>query len=322
MNLSIIVPVYNVEKYIEKCLCSLLNQDLDKNEYEILVINDGTKDSSAEIAKEIASRSENVIVFDRENQGVSAARNKGVELAKGDYILFIDSDDFIEPNVLKTIVNECESKNLDMLAFNYRTINEKGEPVKFYKIGKLPQGVVSGIDFMIEDKFAVMVWCYVYKTKFLKSNHLTLKPYRHEDEEFTPRALMLCERIEFFNLTIYNYLQRTDSYMNSYAAKNIYDQLSALRDLNLFIESGAVTDARAIHYIKKRVNHLFFITFKKAIRSKLNMEHIMLDEDKQHKIVHRGVVPFKEKTKFRFMTIAPNLFIRYLKFTYFIKNKS
>lgn len=322
MKLSIVVPVYNVEKYIAKCLNSLLDQNLDANEYEIIVINDGTKDSSVEIVQEIASKNPNIIIFNKENGGISSARNKGIELAKGDYTMFIDSDDYIEPMVLKSLVDECERSNLDILSFNYKTVNENGDFVKFFKIKNLPHGIISGTNFMISNGFAAMVWCYLFRTQFLKDNNLTLKPYRHEDEEFIPRALILCERIKFLDLPIYYYLQHTDSYMNSYTAKNIYDMLSALQDLNKFIEDAIVTDPRAIRYVERRVNHLFFITLKKSVRSKLGMEHIMLEENKRHNITHKWVFPLKEKVKFIMMTITPNFFINYLKFTYFIKNKS
>ena len=117
-RLSIIVPVYNVEKYIERCLLSLLNQDIPKSEYEIIVVNDGTPDNSADIAQSIADKNENIIVIHRENGGLSAARNTGMEHVHGEYVMFVDSDDYIEPNVLASIFKSANSGNVDMLAFS------------------------------------------------------------------------------------------------------------------------------------------------------------------------------------------------------------
>ena len=104
MKISLIVPVYNVEKYIEKCLLSCLKQDIPQSDYEIIVVNDGSPDSSLAIAERIAAAATNIIIVSQKNGGLSAARNTGLKIAKGDYIWFIDSDDTIKENCLKSIV--------------------------------------------------------------------------------------------------------------------------------------------------------------------------------------------------------------------------
>ena len=118
MRLSIIVPVYNVEKYLAKCLVSLLNQDIASTAYEIIVINDGSTDGSYAIAQKYAEFNTNLILLKQENKGLSATRNRGVNEAKGKYIYFVDSDDFIAPNILKTLLNTLEENDLEILAFN------------------------------------------------------------------------------------------------------------------------------------------------------------------------------------------------------------
>ena len=115
MKLSIIIPVYNVEKYVEKCLRSCAEQDLPSDEYEIIVVNDGTKDSSLEIVERVAKDYSNIAIISQENAGLSAARNKGLSLAKGEYIWFIDSDDWIEKNCLQKIIRKCFEDGLDVL---------------------------------------------------------------------------------------------------------------------------------------------------------------------------------------------------------------
>lgn len=320
MILSIIVPAYNVEKYIEKCLNSLLDQDLAREEYEIIVVNDGTKDTSADIVRAMAKVNANILVVDQENAGVSSARNNGIRHARGKYIMFIDSDDFIEPNILRLLVNECEDNNLDMLNYNYRTVDTNYEKVRFRTIGNVPKEVVSGIDYMLSDKFAVMIWCYVYKTSFLKAHNLTFKNYGHEDEEFTPRAFSFCQRIKFLDVIVYNYLKREDSFMTNYKPRSIYDSMCAIKDLNDFIKSGYLKDEAAIRYIKKRINSIFYITLKRSIRKRAGKEKEMILLAKKDNLLHKKLYP-KPKLEYCFMINAPNLFTLYYKLNYYIRNK-
>src|SRR5690554_4926594 len=103
MQLSVIVPAFNVESWIERCLLSIVHQDISPESYEVIVINDGSPDQSASIAKELAKTFSQIVVIDQENKGLSGARNTGIQNAKGKYVLFIDSDDYIEPNVFSKI---------------------------------------------------------------------------------------------------------------------------------------------------------------------------------------------------------------------------
>lgn len=320
IKLSIIVPVYNVEKYIEKCLCSLLNQDLDKSEYEILVINDGTKDSSATIAREIASKNSNIQVIDKENGGLSTARNRGLEYATGEYIFFVDSDDYIEPNVLKTLLDKCHSNNLDMIAFNFRLVDDSGKKSKEAYTNKIPTNTLfKGSDYLVNDRFIVMVYTYLYRAEFLRKNDIKFIPYGHEDEDFTPKALYFCEKILFIDFHVYNYFQRNDSYINSYKAKNVQDSLSILQSLNDFINSGIIKELDVIYYMKKRVNYLFYITIKRSIRNNLGMENIIIEKAKEN-ILHNGIYP-KIKKKYKLMVVSPKAFVSYLKFRDFLFKK-
>ena len=104
IQLSIIVPVYNTEKYLSRCLDSLIRQDLSPNEYEIIVINDGSQDNSREIVRDYMSRHPQISFFEQANQGLFETRNVGIDRAKGKYIYFVDSDDFIAPNVMGKII--------------------------------------------------------------------------------------------------------------------------------------------------------------------------------------------------------------------------
>ena len=107
MILSIIVPVYNVEKYLERCIESLIHQDIEPSDYEIIMVNDGSTDHSGIIAEQLTSKYENIILFNQRNQGLSGARNSGLKLCRGKYVMFVDSDDFLEKNSLMYLITLC-----------------------------------------------------------------------------------------------------------------------------------------------------------------------------------------------------------------------
>lgn len=216
MILSIVVPVYNVEDYLSKCLDSILNQDIDKDDYEIIVVNDGSTDGSGEIAEEYAERYSNITLINQENQGLSGARNSGIKVARGKYIQFVDSDDYLEPNVEKSLVEKMESGNLDILRFNYQNVNEKGEVFDPNKASKLyvdyRDEVCDGITFLNERQgpacYAVQ---FMLKTELVKSIPLFMEGIYFEDVEWTPRILTAANRVTSESRIIYNYLVRQGS---------------------------------------------------------------------------------------------------------------
>ncbi|MFV0530344.1 MAG: glycosyltransferase family 2 protein [Flavobacteriales bacterium] len=125
--ISIIVPIYNVEKYLPKCLDSLLNQTF-KGNYELILINDGSTDNSGKIVDDYKKKyPDKIKVIHKKNEGQGIARNIGIDYAKGKYLMFVDSDDWVKPNMLEDMYNSIESKQLDLVVFNYSWENDKGE---------------------------------------------------------------------------------------------------------------------------------------------------------------------------------------------------
>src|SRR5690606_37960744 len=117
MKLSVIIPVYNVEKYVAQCLDSVLDQNFEPNDYEIIVVNDGSTDGSLAIVQDYANKHKHIKLIDKKNGGVGSARNCGMDHAQGKYIYFIDSDDYLIPNCLNVLVDTCERHKLDVLTF-------------------------------------------------------------------------------------------------------------------------------------------------------------------------------------------------------------
>lgn len=134
-KVSIIIPLYNLEKLIGKCIASALAQDLSPEEYEILVIDDGSTDGSLAAAEKAAQGHPNVHVYTKPNEGLSRTRNYGTDRAAGRYVMYLDADDYLEPNVLGHLVETMECGGLDMLCFEIAGIDENGNDVPLWSDG-------------------------------------------------------------------------------------------------------------------------------------------------------------------------------------------
>lgn len=221
MKLSIIVPVYNVADYLQKCLDSLLEQDLPQNEYEIIVVNDGSTDNSGEIAQQYADKYPNITLINQANQGLSGARNTGIKHSKGDYIQFVDSDDYLEKNVLGGLLKQVENDDLDVLRFRYQNvrINNTSNIYEIFKPYKSSSflfddyslDVTDGVNFLNE-RFgtACYAWAFILRKEIL--NNCIFKPGIYfEDTEWTPRMILKSQRIASTDTIVYNYLMREGS---------------------------------------------------------------------------------------------------------------
>ena len=221
MKISIIVPIYNVADYLAKCLDSLLAQDLPQNEYEIIVVNDGSTDNSGDIAQQYADKYENITLINQENQGLSGARNTGIKHAKGEYIQFVDSDDFLEENVLGGLMKQVEEDNLDVLRFKYQNvrINNKSNEYEVFKPYKsdsflfdnYSSCVTDGVTFLNE-RFGTACYAVMFIIrKIILENCIFKQGIYFEDTEWTPRMILKSKRIASSDTIVYNYLMREGS---------------------------------------------------------------------------------------------------------------
>lgn len=218
VKVSVIVPVYNVEQYIRKCLDSLVNQTL-KN-IEIILVDDGSKDSSARIISEYSEKYSNVKYYKKENGGLSDARNYGMKYATGKYIAFIDSDDYVDVNLYKKMYEKAEKDDSDMVECNFYWVypNKCKED-----IGEK----YSGKNEMIE-KARVVAWNKLYKKEILDEAKLQFpKGLRYEDVEFFYKLVPYLERVSFVKEPLIYYVQRENSLVNTLneKAKDIFEVL-------------------------------------------------------------------------------------------------
>lgn len=226
MKFSIIIPVYNVEKYIAKCLDSILKQTY-KN-YEVIIVNDGTKDNSVEIINKYVKKYDQFKLYNKENGGLSDARNYGLQYAEGDYLLFIDSDDYIERNLLKELNNVLKTKKYDLIKFKINLVDENNTIIR--KETGLLDSKITNVKELFEQEFCEPAWTYCYNFDFWKKNSFKyIKGMIHEDFGLTPQILMTANNIYYLNYYGYNYVQRENSIMSSKSVekdiKKAYDML-------------------------------------------------------------------------------------------------
>ena len=221
MKLSIIVPVYNVADYLPKCLDSLLSQDLAQNEYEIIVVNDGSTDNSREIAQQYADQYANITLINQSNQGLSGARNTGIANAKGEYVQFVDSDDYLEDNVLGGLMKQVDDDDLDVLRFKYQNVRINNESKKYeifkpYKSDSFlfddySPKVTDGVTFLNE-RFGTACYAVMFIIrKTILDNCVFKQGIYFEDTEWTPRMILKSKRIASTDTIVYNYLMREGS---------------------------------------------------------------------------------------------------------------
>lgn len=227
MFLSIIIPAYNVQAYLEKCVLSCLNQDIDDSLYEIVIVNDGSEDDTRKIAELLANKYSNIHLINQENKGLSCARNVGLKNAQGEYVWFIDSDDYIEPCILGHISAVLREYNTDALWLQWRQVDESLNvcPKEKKWINKDCKKVMSGKHFLIEVLgMCFYAWSFIFKRDFLLLNDLSFKEgIYYEDIEAIPFFLIKAESVKYEPLLSYNYLQRKGSILHSFNLKVVDD---------------------------------------------------------------------------------------------------
>lgn len=223
--ISIVVPVYNVEAYIGECLDSIINQTFA--DFEVICVNDGSKDNSLKIIEDYAQNDNRIIIINQENGGLSAARNTGLKHSKGKYIYFLDSDDFIKENALDRLYSLAEKEKLDILYFGVENyfeteklkeldIKEDTYYVRKQFFDTAVKGDVLFERFLTEDNFICCVPFQFINREFLKQSGIKFKEgMLHEDELFSPQLIVEAERAMVIEDKLYMRRIREDSIMTT-----------------------------------------------------------------------------------------------------------
>ena len=270
IKVSIIVPFYNVENYIEKCLQSLVNQTLE--DIEILLVNDGSQDTSEVIAKQFAEKYPNKIIYlEKENGGLSDARNYAIPYAKGQYIAFLDSDDYVETNMYEEMYNKAQKEDLDYIECDFlweypdKTLESKGKQYSNKK------------EMFIHTR--VVAWNKLIKREIVQNNHLEFpKGYRYEDVEFFYKLLPFIHHYGIVQKPLIHYVQRENSISNvqNTRTKEIIDVLGHVieyyKENNLFEEYQKEIEYTYARYILcSSMLRMVMIEDKKERKEIINM---------------------------------------------------
>lgn len=295
MFLSVVIPVFNMEKYIERCLESLSRQT--DNDFEVILVDDGSTDKSYETAVSYLENSfMNHKVMKKNNQGQSIARNIGMQSAKGEYVLFLDSDDIVSKN----LVAECKEAVLekpDILMFDYKRVDEDGT-TRDNKISLNSDDNVSGYEIIKkyrDNEFNMWTSSAIYSREFLKRKKIIFCPEAHaaEDLGFQFKALLSTDNVKIINDVLSYYCQRKESLTNNINIDKNMTVIDAFEDVLKFIEYKEMD-----------------VSLEKPVLSEFIPEHIMyqilgyLNEDNaeevmdilEDKCVHKYLMKAKMRT--------------------------
>lgn len=303
MFYSIVIPVYNVEKYLSGCIESVLSQDY--KEFELILVDDGSTDNSGIICDEYAKKDDRIKVIHKKNGGVSDARNVGIENAKGDYLIFLDADDYMEKSALAEIENKVVLEQSEIIMFSYNILFENKE--KSMQIN-YNNKIVEPLDF-IKDAFQknkTTLWASclnVYKINFIMKNNLRFQKgiLCSEDCDWFMKCVLAVNSISGYDIPIYKYrANREGSATNVLSEKHIYSQLVIYSKwFRIFKENKNIR------------NNVFFYNYfaDKFINVFATINHLD-DKDRIHKIIkeNKNIINYG----YRFKNKIYSMFVRIL----------
>ncbi|ROH95351.1 MULTISPECIES: glycosyltransferase [Chryseobacterium] len=266
--LSIIVPIYNVENYIEKCIASII-QNTSAN-FELILVIDGSPDNSISICKKYKEADKRIVILEKENGGLSDARNAGYKIAKGEYIWFVDGDDYIESDSID-IFFEKINKETDIFLFNYQEIYEN-KIVKFEKFEN--EEKISGHDLLLKyNNYGVQAWTQIYSKNFLDQHKIIFeKGAIYEDVLFNTQVYSKNPALQVIDNIFVNYVQRGESIMKK--KQTIKNVESVLKILELYNRKDIINFFPK-KFIINRHHYYFSLLFIFLHKSNMKKDEIM-----------------------------------------------
>ncbi|SDR00515.1 glycosyltransferase [Flagellimonas zhangzhouensis] len=304
MKLSILIPLYNKEKYIERCFKSLLTQDLSPDEYEVIVVDDGSKDAGAAIVQEYSEKNTNIQLIKQKNQGPSAARNKCLAAATGDYVYFLDADDYLAINVLKSLIGLAEQNKLEILEFNTKQIPEGSELIEESSTKNTKDLVVKvkdGISYVADYSFRNEAWRYIVKRNLLLTKDIKfIEGTLYEDAIFTASLFLNADRMAKVNMDIHRYIVVENSIVTSkdraHNLKFIKGMINAIEHFHGLIENLDTSHSDYTKVVKNLKGRQQALVFALIIRT-LKFRLLSFDELKEilMKLKTLGAYPIDPK---------------------------
>ncbi|MGB6084286.1 glycosyltransferase family 2 protein [Moheibacter sp.] len=273
-KLSILIAAYNVEAFIEKCVLSCYDDSLS-DLYEIIVVNDGSTDSTANVLDKLKNSVKNLHVVYQENSGLGIARNTGIKNAKGEYLWMIDGDDYATNNAVKLILDKISSKE-DIYGFNFNIITENNKVIKKYKSNFIKEKQTASEYYLnhYEDSYTFQ---YIFKKNLFIDNDIFFQSrINMQDSEILPKIVFRAKNLVYTDECIYNYVQHKNSYTNTSNADkrlNYFKSIIAvensllsfgelIREKDSILFEGIQKKRNSLHKIV--FNHLIFFSYSKA----------------------------------------------------------
>lgn len=288
-KIGVIIPVYNVENYLEQCLESVCNQS--QPFYEIILVNDGSTDNSLDICKKYAKENSNIVILSQINKGLASARNKGIQHTNSDWIIFVDSDDYVNLDLVKIINDEINHSTFDICYYNASIFNEinnlRVDDDKYIRGKSMYDKTMNGMEFLsssYNDKFIVSACCAIYSLAFLKNNYIYFpEGYVYEDNFFFLQTMINAQRVKCIPNQLYIRRYREDSITISIVTKK---KCSDLLEINLMI----------VNYIFKRN---FEENDRKFLKQYITKNYLyasrFVQEFKKDEIIHEKISKLANK---------------------------
>jgi glycosyltransferase involved in cell wall biosynthesis len=279
MLLSVIIPVYNTESYLSRCFRSILDQGLDESDYEIVVINDGSSDNSLAIIEAHAAEHRNIVIHSQANGGLGAARNEGIRRARGKYLYFVDSDDYVASQVLAGLVELMERNSLQVLGFNTLEVglNDVPEPRVRYDPSQ-GVAVTTGMQFMVANYYSNAAWWYIVSRELVIGTGLEFEVgVLMEDAVFAARMLCAASRVAFVPADVYRwYVHRPGSITTTRTPANTrrliagYERVVfGLQELRQELSNGGGVPTAVLERLAYRQQAYVFFLVSRLIRTDL-----------------------------------------------------
>ncbi|WP_198266402.1 glycosyltransferase [sulfur-oxidizing endosymbiont of Gigantopelta aegis] len=269
IDISVIIPVYNTELYLERCLASILSQNLNNIEIEVIIINDGSTDSSATIIDDFKRSDPRVIIYNQKNHGAWAARNKGITLAKGEYLVFVDSDDDISPNMLKDLYCQASEQSSDIVVSMYKRISDTGKVSSISRtcVSKNKEAIFQDI---LTSNILPTVWSKLIRRSIFIENNIYFPELDYfEDIIVAIKLFYFAQSISIVNIPYYNWHIRDGSATRQSSLEHISDKFLMLDSIKNFLIEQKI-------YIKYKAEYL--CQCAKRIISEINVVNLFADD--------------------------------------------
>ncbi len=292
--ISIIIPVYNIEKYLSRCIESVLDQTYQN--LEAIFVNDGSTDNSLKILEEYQKKDKRIKIINKENAGSGAARNDGIEQSKGEYLAFLDSDDWYEKDFLERLYKNLKENNSEIAMCNPKMVynnKERNKNINTYQfesidLNKTPEKILGILGMPV-------VWNKLYKRELIIKNAIRFPNYSFsEDVEFLYKTFLYVNKVSKVEGYLYNYYQREDSATKKIKKESIEQVYQVLRNIENYINSRFPDKLEFFYQYEIQFIYSISVTFlskindDKKIKEKINRENNLLIKNIDKKVAFKN----------------------------------